>query len=204
MHFRCGAAFIPYLKIGVFCRDYNRNPLAEVSGLDLTPFIIKLLLYIAPLYFANSSAMLSGGKTPLDLDRNFADGRPVFGRGKTFKGTLFGIAVGTGVSAILVITMPEVTGMLSKDYLLLGFLLSAGAIFGDIAASFFKRRSNITQGTQVFVVDQLDFVVGGMIFGSVLYVPQFYEMIIICIATLIIHRASNFVAFKIKLKGVPW
>ena len=33
--------------------------------------ILKLLLFLAPMYFANSSAMLLGGKTPIDLGKNF-------------------------------------------------------------------------------------------------------------------------------------
>lgn len=169
-----------------------------------TLFIVKLLLYIAPLYFANSSAMLPGGKTPLDLGRKFIDGRPILGSGKTFKGTLTGIAVGTGVSAIILIVEPGLAAQVSGDYLLLGFLLSAGAMFGDIAASFFKRRSGIAQGEQVFIVDQLDFVFGGVLFGSLIYMPSFYEVIIIAVATLIIHRVTNFIAYKFKLKKVPW
>ena len=36
--------------------------------------VIKLLIYLAPMYFANSSAMLFGGKTPLDFGKKFSDG----------------------------------------------------------------------------------------------------------------------------------
>jgi len=173
-----------------------------VDGFTL--LVIKILLYIAPLYFANSAAMLSGGKTALDFGRKMPDGERILGEGKTIKGSLMGIAVGTGVAGIILLVAPDIAAAVSPRYLELGFLLAGGAIVGDIIASFFKRRSGIKPGTEAFVVDQLDFVVGGMLFGSVIYMPSFYEVIFIAVATLIIHRFTNFIAFKVKLKKVPW
>ncbi|MCR4335306.1 MAG: CDP-2,3-bis-(O-geranylgeranyl)-sn-glycerol synthase [archaeon] len=166
--------------------------------------IIKLIIYLAPMYFANSSAMLFGGKTPIDFGKNFLDGKRLFGDGKTFKGLFFGTLIGTIISAIILTFLPELTLLLTPNYLLLGFLLSGGALIGDIAGSFFKRRNEIKQGGEVLFLDQLDFVIGGMIIGSLVYVPTFYEIIYAIIITLIVHRASNFVAYKIKLKKVPW
>ena len=69
---------------------------------------------------------------------------------------------------------------------------------------FFKRRNKINQGEEVLFLDQLDFVIGGMIFGSLIYAPEFYEIIFVGAITLIVHKASNFIAYKIKLKKVPW
>ncbi|MAG17971.1 MAG: hypothetical protein CL944_00685 [Candidatus Diapherotrites archaeon] len=166
--------------------------------------IIKLLIYLAPMYFANSSAMLFGGKTPLDFGKKFIDGKRFFGDGKTFKGFFFGTLAGTIVSATIFTLIPETTLLLTPNYLLLGFLLASGALIGDVAGSFFKRRNEIKQGGEVLFLDQLDFVIGGMIIGSLVYIPTFYEVILVSIITLIVHRASNFVAYKTKLKKVPW
>lgn len=172
--------------------------------MDWIVFLIKIILYIGPLYLANSSAMLFGGKTPLDLDRKFIDGKPIFGKGKTFRGAFIGILIGGMAAVAIYLLFPFYTGKITSDYLLLGFLLAVGAIIGDIAGSFFKRRSDIQQGTEVLFLDQLDFVVGGMVLGSFVYVPSFYEVLIICITTLIIHKLTNYIAFKVKLKKVPW
>ena len=68
--------------------------------------ILKLLLFLAPMYFANSSAMLLGGKTPIDLGKNFFDGKPIFGKGKTFRGFFFGIAMGTIAAFSLSLIFP--------------------------------------------------------------------------------------------------
>lgn len=172
--------------------------------MDWFLLIIRIVLYIIPMYLANSSAMVFGGKTPLDLNKNFVDGKPVFGKGKTFKGTFIGIATGTAAASIIFFALPDVVLSLKVNYIALGFLLALGAIVGDIVASFFKRRNNIPQGTEVLFLDQLDFVIGGMIFGSLVYVPDFYEVIVISVSTLIIHKITNFIAYKIRLKKVPW
>lgn len=166
--------------------------------------VIKLLIYLAPMYFANSSAMFFGGKTPLDFGKKFFDGKPIFGSGKTFKGFFWGITIGTGIGFLIMTFLPQHAIAFTKDFVLFGFLLSVGAILGDIIASFFKRRNGIEQGKEVLFLDQLDFAMGGMIFGSVLYVPDFYEILAVCIVTLVVHKASNYIAFKLKLKKVPW
>ena len=38
------------------------------------------------------------------------------------------------------------------------FLLSFGALFGDMSASFFKRRSNLKRGDKSPLMDMFDFV----------------------------------------------
>ena len=148
--------------------------------------------------------MLWKGHTPIDLGLNWIDGRPIFGKGKTVRGTLGGMATGTAVAFVLSYLFRPFTSMLTDNYLLLGFLLSAGAMAGDIAASFIKRRNNLEVGAPVLFLDQLDFAFGAMIVGSLVYIPEFYEIIVICVATVFIHRLSNWIAFKAKLKRVPW
>ncbi len=166
-------------------------------------FWFKILLYVAPMYFANSFAMLLGGKTPLDFNKKFRDNQPIFGKGKTVRGTMLGTSIGFLVTIIIFVFLNEQV-MQFSNYLLLGFLLSIGAILGDIIASFFKRRNKIASGTPVLFLDQLDFVYGGMVLGSIVYVPNFFDVLVISVLTLFVHRLSNYFAFKTKLKKVPW
>jgi len=44
---------------------------------------------------------------------------------------------------------------------------SYGAAFGDLAGSFLKRRFNIKSGAPFWIVDQLDFAVGALIFAII-------------------------------------
>ena len=167
--------------------------------------IVRLLLYIAPMYFANSSAMMfGGGRHTIDFGMSLFDGRPLFGSGKTYRGLAAGVILGTVVSAILYLAFPEKTKLLTDSYIMLGFLLSCGALLGDLAKSFFKRRLGIGSGKDMFLFDQLDFVAGAIVFGLPLYVPNIIEVVVIAALTIIVHRASNYIAFRFKLKKVPW
>src|SRR3989344_1069606 len=169
----------------------------------MTDLVVKMLLYLAPMYFANAAPIFLGGKTPLDLNIKFLDKKPIFGEGKTLRGTIAGVAVGSLVGAIIGILLPQYAAYFS-DYFLLAFLLALGAILGDLLASFFKRRNDIERGTEVLFLDQLDFAFGAIILGSIVYVPDFFEILIICVVTLLVHKMSNFIAYKVKLKKVPW
>ncbi len=59
-------------------------------------------------------------------------------------------------------------------------------------------------GHPLWIVDQLDFVVGALAFGAVLYVPSFDAIALILVATPAIHLGVNWIAWKLKLKNVPW
>jgi CDP-2,3-bis-(O-geranylgeranyl)-sn-glycerol synthase len=167
-------------------------------------WIIKLALLVAPLYITNSSAMLFGGRTPLDFGRKFLDQKPLLGKGKTIKGTLLGFIAGMLAIVIIDYFLHDFTVILTSDYLWYGFLVCAGAILGDIAESFIKRRLNLKPGHDLWFLDQLDFLVGALILTAHIYLPSILELAAIVILTLIVHRSANFIAFKIKLKNVPW
>ncbi len=166
-------------------------------------FVLELILILVPLYIANSAAMLLGGKTQIDFGKNFFDKRPLFGEGKTFKGTFLGIAAGI-ISVLILDYYFQGNNGVIQNYLWYGILLSFGAIIGDIAGSFAKRRMGIERGEPVFLLDQLDFVLGGIVFGGTVHWISLELFLLICVITLFAHKASNFVAFKFKLKKVPW
>ena len=99
--------------------------------------------------------------------------------------------------------------------LMLGFRIvfcSYGAAFGDLAGSFLKRRFNIKSGAPFWVVDQLDFAVGAIVFASIpaLFFPGFYFIpdiniiIFLLILTPSVSLIANTIAYLIKLKDVPW
>ena len=58
------------------------------------------LWYILPAYVANASACIFGGGTPVDLGKNFIDGRRLIGNGVTYRGCVFGIICGTLIGLI--------------------------------------------------------------------------------------------------------
>ncbi|MGZ4927319.1 MAG: CDP-2,3-bis-(O-geranylgeranyl)-sn-glycerol synthase [Halobacteriota archaeon] len=173
--------------------------------------IIDALWLMLPAYVPNSSAVLFSGKTPIDFGRNFVDGRRIFGPGKTFQGliggTLSGILLGLLLQLIKVSTQ---IGVPSFEPISVVVTLSLGAMLGDLAMSFLKRRLGLDRGRPLPVADQLDFVVGAWvltyIFFSNWFVQNFTPSIIVVVLILspLLHVVVNIIAFKLGKKKEPW
>lgn len=168
--------------------------------MNLENLVISIVAYIIPMYIANSSALLFGGGTPLDFNQKLFN-RPIFGRGKTFRGTFAGLFFGSLAAIIANLFIPE---EFVDNYLLFGILLVLGAVVGDIAGSFIKRRFGVAQGQPVLLLDQLDFVLGGFVFTFWIRMPSVAEIALIMLLTLFVHKVSNYLAYKLKMKRVPW
>jgi CDP-2,3-bis-(O-geranylgeranyl)-sn-glycerol synthase len=157
----------------------------------ISDLIVQALWFILPAYFANSTPVLFGkifkGKFPMDFGSVLKDGHPVFGPGKTWPGFFGGLLVGT------------LTGFL-QGRILAGILLSFGALLGDLVKSFFKRRFNITRGKSWPVIDQLDFLIGALLFVSVVEKPGLGIIIVLLLLTPLLHLATNVIAYLLKLK----
>jgi CDP-diglyceride synthetase len=81
--------------------------------------------------------------TPLDGGLTLADGRPLFGPGKTLRGVLVSILCTAGTAPLLATDAA------------LGAALGAGAMAGDLLASFCKRRLGLTAHARAFGLDQI-------------------------------------------------
>ena len=166
--------------------------------MSIVELVIQALTFIFPAYCANALPVIVGGGLPLDFGRNFTDGRPIFGRNKTFRGFFVGLIIGTliGFLESFVFNYP----------FLLGFLLSLGALCGDLGGAFLKRRLGLAPGDLLPVVDQVDFVVGAILFSLPLAL-QFmsWELAVtVLLVTPPLHLLTNFAAYKLGLKKNPW
>jgi CDP-2,3-bis-(O-geranylgeranyl)-sn-glycerol synthase len=166
--------------------------------MDIIHMIVDALIFILPAYCANAAPVIAGGGLPIDLGRKFIDGKPIFGKNKTFRGFFVGLLVGTGVGLL--------ESKIFKLPLTFGLLLSSGALFGDLAGAFLKRRIGIAPGNLLPIVDQVDFVVGALIFSLLLSPPLLtWELALtVLLITPPIHLLTNFVAYKLRLKNNPW
>jgi len=176
-----------------------------LSSLALS--ILRALVYILPAYIANSTPVLVGGGPPLDLGRNFIDGRRIFGDNKTIRGFVGGIILGTLTGFLLPLIYPLVNlAVLSlTDYLILAFLLSIGTHAGDLLGSFIKRRLNLRPGAPFPIMDQIGFIILAIAFAWPIYpLITLFEVIVVILITLAIHPASNIVAYLLGLKDEPW
>lgn len=164
--------------------------------MDTITIIIESLKFIFPAYCANATPVLSKGKLPMDLGKNFFDGKRIFGTNKTFKGFFFGLFIGALVGAIecVIFNYP----------LLFAILTPLGALLGDLTGAFLKRRLSIAPGNMLPIVDQIDFVVGALVFSLPLTMINWQVAIGVLLITPPIHLFTNFLAYRFKLKKNPW
>jgi CDP-2,3-bis-(O-geranylgeranyl)-sn-glycerol synthase len=164
---------------------------------NLLVLIADSMVYILPAYTANAAPVIFGGGRPLDSGKIYKDGRPILGSHKTFRGFFAGIIVGTLVGIGL--------SFLSKNQSpSLGFTLSFGAIMGDLMGAFLKRRLELEPGALLPVVDQVDFVIGAIVFSLPITAPSLNMVLIILILTLPVHFLTNLIAYFLHLKERPW
>ena len=81
--------------------------------------------------------------TPLDFNHLFVDGERVFGETKTLRGVFASIIVTTVMAVLLDLRF------------MLGFVIASLAMFGDLVASFIKRRMKKPPSSRALGLDQI-------------------------------------------------
>jgi len=164
-----------------------------------------------PAYLPNPVAALCGGGLPVDLGCTYTDGKRILGDGKTYRGLIAGVGAGILIGLIQ-IRAAEMYGwdLLPQQTLLSVTLLSAGALLGDMAKSFFKRRLGKERGANWPVADQYDLVIGAFILLLLFDAEWLFAaltlpvLIAILILTPVLHRVMNIIGYTMKVKEVPW
>jgi CDP-2,3-bis-(O-geranylgeranyl)-sn-glycerol synthase len=154
------------------------------------------------MYCANATPILVHGSRPLDFGKRLR-GKRVFGKGKTIVGTCAGIIGGTIAGTLFILAFPQALQLI-PNYFALAFALSTGAIAGDAAKSLLKRQLGFESGQKWLIADQLDFIAGGLLLSLIIRVPEWQIAVVLLLATAFIHIATNFAAYRLGLKKVPW
>ena len=172
--------------------------------------VFVVLLIMSPAYLANTIAVLTGGKYPIDQGKLHSDGNRILGDGKTWSGLIGGTIGGMIVGYGLIVLIHEYIWE-SLDLSIL-FLLSFGALFGDMTASFYKRRQNLQRGDKFPLLDMYDFIFMSLLLCLIFerewllswildgWVPLFTILIL----TPFLHRGVNIIGYKIGVKNEPW
>ena len=105
---------------------------------------------------ANGAPVIFGGGAPIDGRGRFR-GKPIFGKHKTVRGFVFGVASGIVIGALLSLAFPQM--------LIIGIALSFGTLIGDMIGSFIKRQTGHKEGKDVFLMDQYAFLVVALLFA---------------------------------------
>jgi len=169
------------------------------------------VLFLAPAFVANASPLIAKRflrkRHPVDFGRNFIDGRRIFGDNKSWEGVITGILVGTVVGAAL-------TPLYGCSYIKLavaGFTQGVGSMVGDLMNSFLKRRLGINPGGPLPFLDQVSFVVASLLILRLAKIDKLVglnlgliDMVIIISIALVLHPLTNYIAYLLKLKEVPY
>ena len=172
---------------------------------------VKSLLILFPAYAANGFPPLARGKIPIDLNKKLWDGKRILGGGKTFEGFSLGLFVGFLVGALEAYLYPQLNAYallygteLPLINLFIGFMIAFGALCGDLAGSFIKRRFGLARGADVPLLDQWNFVIGAILFVFLFTQITIWMILIMLLITPIIHRIANIIGHKLKVKKEPW
>ena len=194
--------------------------------MDLTAHSFLQIFFIVlwimmPAYLSNTFAVITGGKYPIDQGKLHSDRNRILGDGKTWSGLIGGVSGGMLIGYLQInhgeIIIEALANTNNYDFwgensLLIIFLLSFGALLGDITASFFKRRSKLNRGDKSPILDMFDFI-GMALFLTLIFdydwlkswiLDGYVPLFTLLIATPVLHRGVNIIGYKIGIKNEPW
>ncbi|MDE1768172.1 MAG: CDP-2,3-bis-(O-geranylgeranyl)-sn-glycerol synthase [Candidatus Micrarchaeota archaeon] len=160
--------------------------------------ILYPIFFIFPAYCANGAPVVFGGGKPLDFGVKFR-GKPLLGKHKTIKGLISGLSSGI----IIGFAQSLVPGY--SFMLVIGAVQGIGAMAGDLVGSFIKRRQGMKEGSKAGLMDQYLFLVFAFLFSIPFgNLPSTYGIIVIFLLTGILHKLTNTIAHRWRIKDVPW
>jgi len=180
-------------------------------------FILSCFYFFLPAYFTNMTPPLSKKvgilkflERPVDFGKNFFS-QPILGSHKTWRGIILGIIVGILVVKFQVwlYRFPLIKEISFFDYykinfLFFGFLISGGAVFGDLLFAFIKRRLRLKPGAPFLPFDQTNYVIGAALFLTLFLKIDIFVWITIFILTFFLHIVFNRIGYFLKLHQAKW
>ncbi|MFC1741857.1 CDP-archaeol synthase [Nanoarchaeota archaeon] len=178
-------------------------------------FVLKCFYLLLPGAFANMAPVLFKKVNflnyPVDLGKKWK-GKPLFGSHKTFRGFFFAILLSIIIVYLQKLLFTNHTFFRSISFIdytayntiLLGFLVGFGVTFGDLIESFFKRRARIKPGRPWIPWDQLDCVIGGLLFIAIIYIPPVEVIVFLVIVVPLLHIAINHIGYYMGINSSKW
>ena len=175
-------------------------------------FVLKCFYLMLPAYFANMAPVMVKRINlfvfPIDFNKKL-NKKPVLGKNKTFRGLFFGVVFAVIVSYLQfrLYNMGFLKNISFFDYqrwFLFGLLMGFGALIGDLVKSFFKRRLGIWPGEMFVPFDQMDFVIGSLLFVMPVFRLTLWIFIISLLLSFVLHIIVNHLAFYLKIRNEKW
>ena len=193
-----------------------------VTAAELGMIVLTALWLMLPAYLSNMLPVVVGGGKPIDMGRNWSDGRRILGDGKTWRGLLLAPLLAAALTFFLQWLVDNTAWGREHGFpgwgawpqwAILAYAMGLGALTGDALESFVKRRTGRVRGERWFPFDQLDFILGALLFALLallamgadflaLFTPA--RLAVIVLLTPALHLGVNFLGYKLGLKDVPW
>src|SRR2546430_6349037 len=131
--------------------------------------IPQALWFFLPAFIANPMAVVFGGGSPIDGGRSLFDGQRMFGDGKTWRGLIGGTFSGAILGLLLSLPFDLLGSSSSWSYgspavaFVSSAALALGALLGDLAGAFVKRRMHLPRGGEATGRDPCGFGGGGLL-----------------------------------------
>lgn len=154
--------------------------------------------------FASRLPGLKNWNTPIDFGKSLR-GKRIFGSHKTWRGLLVGSLLGA-LAAIVEFSLyfhPALGGSWVFMAGWAGFLLGFGALAGDSVESYFKRRAGVADGKSWFPFDQLDYIIGGLVFSYPILQWKPRLIVLIFVLYFGLHIVAGYIGYLLRLKKTP-
>lgn len=162
--------------------------------------LLQLAYFMAPAYCANMVPPFvrywSGWNRPIH--------ERWFGGHKTIIGFLAGVGAAVLATAVQRLIEAPFSLVSYERWVVLGLGFGVGAMAGDSAKSFFKRRIGISPGAKWVPFDQLDFAIGALALTAWHAGLGVADVLTILAMTFVGDVAINRLAYRLGIKDHPW
>ncbi|MCX6729368.1 MAG: CDP-archaeol synthase [Candidatus Saccharibacteria bacterium] len=173
----------------------------------MSTYISALLLFL-PAGVANAVPVLVKKipvldklKAPIDGGMSFR-GKRLLGANKTWRGLFSGTLVAGFIAWLLYPNISIDTGS-TLNGVALGCAIGFGALLGDAVESFFKRQKEIPSGSSWLLFDQLDYVMGALLFSLPFVRLAGIDYLLVILTYFVLHFIVSYVGYLLGLKDKP-
>lgn len=167
---------------------------------EFATHLLQLLYFMAPAYLANMA--------PPFVRYWKGWNRPIHSRTLGDHKTVVGFALGVLTAVVTTAVQAAIDAPLALlDYAhwpWLGLAFGVGAMTGDSVKSYFKRRRGVPPGAPWIPFDQVDFVLGALLFVWPFARLAWPDVLLILLITLLGDIAVNRIAYRLGVKTSPW
>ncbi len=185
--------------------------------MNILIYILSCIYFFLPAYFTNmtpplikKAGIFSFLDKRVDLGRKFF-GQDFLGPHKSWRGVISGIIVGILVafSQPYLYQFSFIRKISLIDYqkvniIFFGFLISSGAVFGDLFFAFIKRRLKLQPGARFLPFDQINYVFGAFFFLQPFLNLNYSIWLTIFILTFFLHLIFNRIGYLLSLHKAKW